>query len=405
MSRHDQLLLMGQPNSTLDAASLTVRAKDIVRPELEVEFVEVPLDTARQGAVVLYGRLLVHNDSFFERWLADFKKIGYTPVLRHEGERQGLVALHIMAGVPRKSMPRVWLNVLLFALTFFSTLFVGSLYGGAAVTSFSDMFRPANLAGGLPFALTLLGILGVHEFGHYFAARYHRVAVSLPYFIPMPLGFGTLGAVIQMKEPVPDRRKLFDIGVAGPLAGLALAIPLLLIGLSGSPITVPEPSSGAMIEGNSILYYYAKIAVFGKALPNPITGEDVLMNQVTFAVWIGLLVTAINLLPVGQLDGGHVVYAVFGKYARYINVATLIFMATLAIAGLEPLQRLAPQLTTIGYTGWFLWLALLIGLVGPFHPPALDDVSELGSNRRLLGYFVIFLFVMLFVPVPLRPLT
>ena len=160
-----------------------------------------------------------------------------------------------------------------------------------------------------------------------------------------------------------------------------------------------------MLEGNSILYYYAKIAVFGKALPNPVTGEDVMMNQVTFAAWIGLLVTAINLLPVGQLDGGHVVYALFAKKARYINIATIVFMTVLAFAGLEPLQQIFPALVSIGYTGWFIWLALLLILVGPFHPPALDDVSTLGPNRRLLGYFIIILFIMLFVPVPLRPLT
>jgi membrane-associated protease RseP (regulator of RpoE activity) len=405
MSRYNQLLLNSQAGVALDTATLTDKAKEIVRPELNIESVEVPVDPRMEGSLILHGRLMVHDGEFFSRWLDDFRQIGYTPVLRSDETQSDLVALHIMAGVPRKTMPRVWLNVLLFVVTFFSTLFVGSLYGGAAVNSLGDLFRPTNLVRGLPFALTLLGILGAHEFGHYFAARYHRVAVSLPYFIPMPLGFGTLGAVIQMKEPVPDRRKLFDIAVSGPLAGLALAIPLLLVGLASSPVTVPEPSPGAMLEGNSILYYYAKIAVFGKALPNPVTGEDVLMNQVTFAAWIGLLVTAINLLPVGQLDGGHAVYAVFGRYARYINIATLVFMTVLAVAGLPPLQQLLPALASFGYTGWFLWLAVLLALVGPFHPPALNDVSELGPNRRLLGYFIIFLFIVLFVPVPLRPLT
>ncbi len=354
---------------------------------------------------MLRGSLIIHNDKFFERWLNDFRRLGYTPILRQDEHERELVALRVMEGVPRKTTPRIWLNVLLFVVTFFSTLFVGAMYGATDLTSISQVFLPRNFIRGLPFALTLIGILGAHEFGHYFAARYHRVAVSLPFFIPMPLGFGTLGAVIQMKEPVPDRRKLFDIGVAGPLAGLAIAIPLLLAGLATSPVMVPEATAGAMLEGNSILYYYAKISVFGKALPNPITGEDVLMNQVTFAAWIGLLVTAINLLPVGQLDGGHAVYALFGKYARYINIGTLSIMTLLAIAGLEPLQQLYPPLVSVGYSGWFLWLALLIFLVGPFHPPALDDVSRLGPNRRLLGYFVIALIIVLFVPVPFRPLT
>ncbi len=405
MSRNTQLLLNSQPNYVLDPATLTARSKEIVQPELHVESVEIPLDAGSEGVLVLRGRMLIHNDEFFSRWVAEFKRLGYTPVLRKDEADPDYVALHVMAGIPHKSVPRVWLNILLFVLTFLSTLFVGSLYGATDVNSVAELFLPRNLIRGLPFALTLLGILGAHEFGHYFAARYHKVAVSLPYFIPMPLGFGTLGAVIQMKEPVPDRRKLFDIAVAGPLAGLVLAVPLLMFGLAGSPVTIPDPSPNAMLEGNSILYYYAKIAVFGKALPNPITGEDVLMNQVTFAAWIGLLVTAINLLPVGQLDGGHAVYALFGRKARYINMATLGVMTVLAIAGLPPLQRLFPELVSVGYTGWFLWLALLMALVGPFHPPALDDVSELGPNRRLIGYFVILLFIMIFVPVPMRPLT
>ena len=168
--------------------------------------------------------------------------------------------------------------------------------------------------------MTLLGILVAHEFGHYFAARYHKVAVSLPYFIPLPIGFGTLGAFIRLREQVPDRRKLFDIGVAGPLAGLVIAIPMLFYGLSTSPLDVAPQGVPVELEGNSILYFLAKIAVFGQALPNHLTGQDVFMNQVTFAAWIGLLVTALNLLPVGQLDGGHTVYALFGEKARYINL-------------------------------------------------------------------------------------
>jgi membrane-associated protease RseP (regulator of RpoE activity) len=405
MSRYTQMLLKNEPTAGLDATTLTALAKKIVQPELSVESVEIPKDAGHNGVIALRGRLLIHNDDFFSRWIDEFRQVGYTPVLRKDDDDTDYVALHVMAGVPVVSTPNVWLNIALFIVTFISTLFVGSLYGDAAISKFSDLFSPQHLLSGMPFALTLLGILGAHEFGHYFAARYHRVAVSLPYFIPMPLGFGTLGAVIRMKEPVPDRRKLFDIGVAGPLAGLVLAIPLLLFGLASSPVAVPEPMAGAMLEGNSILYYFAKIAMLGKVLPNPITGEDVLMNQVTFAAWIGLLVTAINLLPVGQLDGGHAVYALFGKYARYVNIGTLATMFVLAVAGLEPLQRLVPGLVSVGYSGWFLWLALLIMLVGPFHPPALDDVSQLGPNRRLLGYFVIFIFIMIFVPVPMRPLA
>ena len=406
MTNVNEMLFNHEAPTAGDSGYISRTARIIVGGDMIITSIETPVEPRLEGAVVLRGRLTQPSDAAFIRWLAAFREIGYTPILRDDPEEAGGVALRIMAGVPRRTMPRVWLNIALFIVTFISTLFAGSMYGGAAteVNSLADLLRPANLLTGWPFALTLLGILGSHEFGHYFAARYHRVAVSLPYFIPMPLGFGTLGAVIQMKEPVPDRRKLFDISVAGPLAGLAVAIPLLIAGLWTSPVLTPEPAAGVMVEGNSILYYFAKIAVFGKALPNPISGEDVLMNQVTFAAWIGLLVTAINLLPVGQLDGGHTVYALFGRKARYLNVATLTFMALLAIAGLEPVQRLVPALASVGYAGWFVWLALLMALVGPFHPPALNDVSRLDAGRRRIGYLVIVIFILIFVPVPFRPL-
>jgi membrane-associated protease RseP (regulator of RpoE activity) len=286
-----------------------------------------------------------------------------------------------------------------------STLFVGVLYSPdlTEVGAFGDLFLPQNLILGLPFAATLLGILGAHEFGHYFAARYHQVAVTLPFFIPIPLPpFGTMGAFIRLKEPVPDRRRLFDIGVAGPLAGLVLAVPLLFLGLSTSPMEVPNFTEGSWLEGNSITYYFAKIWIFGKVLPNPITGEDVIMNQVTTAAWAGLLVTALNLLPVGQLDGGHTVFALFGEKSRYINRATLAVMALLGVAGIPQLQEIFPQLVAVGWMGWFFWIFLIFAVIGPYHPPALDDVSELDRRRRWIGYAVIAIFVLIFVPVPLR---
>lgn len=389
-----------------EAALVAAQVQELAAGGLLVERVETPADPQRGGVVVLYGRLLRPSADLFPLWLRELNQRGYTPMLQPAPRRHGQVALRVMKGVAPRARPRVWINVVLFVVTVVSTLFVGSLYGysGRAPDSLWALLRPASLIQGWPFAATLLGILAAHEFGHYFAARYHRVAVTLPYFIPMPLGFGTLGAFIQMKEPISDRRKLFDIGVAGPLAGLVLAIPLLFFGLSTSPVEVPSPAPGAMVEGNSILYFAAKYLVFGKALPNAVTGEDVIMNQVTFAAWIGLLVTALNLLPIGQLDGGHTVFALFGERSRAINLATAAFMALLAVAGLEPVQVIFPSLQFIGYSGWFIWLALIFFVIGPFHPPALDDVTELDARRRWLGYLVIGIFLLTFVPVPLRPL-
>jgi membrane-associated protease RseP (regulator of RpoE activity) len=397
----DSLVLL---SSEVVDADIATRVRRVVGNDLTIESVEVPRDI-RQGVLVLRGQLTVPSHTAFSRWLAELRPLGYTPMLRPDPENgRDAVALYIISGVPPAARSRPWVNLILFLVTVISTLFVGSLYGGDldGVSQFSDLLLPQNIIKGWPFSVTLLGILVAHEFGHYFAARYHKVAVTLPFFIPLPVGFGTLGAFIQLKEPVPDRRKLFDIGVAGPLAGLILAIPLLLLGLSTSPVDIPPQIAGVQLEGNSILYYFAKIAVFGKPLPNPITGEDVFMNQITFAAWIGLLVTALNLLPVSQLDGGHTVYALFGRSARYVNIATLVVMGLLAVAGLEPLQEFWPVLRDFGFAGWWLWLGLIIFVLGPFHPPALDDVTQLDRRRRWVGYLVILCFILTFVPTPFR---
>jgi membrane-associated protease RseP (regulator of RpoE activity) len=394
-----------------EAAIVATQVQALLQGAMAVDSVTTPAKPEVHGLAILRGRLLAPSEEIFPRLLAELNARGYTPLLRPDPEAPAggagtPVRLIVMAGVPERAERSVWINVVLYVLTVISTLFAGSLYGGTDIVadSFWDLLRPSNLMQGLPFAATLLGILTAHEFGHYFAARYHRIAVTLPYFIPMPFGFGTLGAFIAMRQPISDRRKLFDIGVAGPLAGLVLAVPLLIYGLSTSPMIVPPHTPGAMVEGNSIFYFLTKYLIFGKALPNAITGEDVIMNQVTFAAWIGLLVTALNLLPIGQLDGGHTVFAIFGERARTINVVTLAVMAFFAVAGLGAVQRIFPFLEAVGYAGWFLWLALIFFLIGPFHPPALDDVTELDPARKWLGIAVIVIFVLIFVPVPMRPL-
>ncbi len=419
-----------QPKSTLPSLHLQLNsafaqaygdvaktALAVVGQDMAVESIRTPEKPAVEGLEVR-GRLLRPSAEVFSRWLAEFNRRGFTPFLRRDEDAGAAgtgenVVLQVLTGVVPRSRSNPLINLALFVVTVLSTLFVGVLYGvdvgldpnaGILELMWQIFSTPALLVQGLPFATTLLGILAAHEFGHYFAARYHNVAVTLPYFLPMPLGFGTLGAFIRLKEPVPDRRKLFDIGVAGPLAGLLLAIPLLFYGLSTSEVLVPQAIAGAMLEGNSFLYYYAKLWTFGQALPNPVTGLDVMMNDITFAAWIGLLVTALNLLPLGQLDGGHTVFALFGKQARIFNWATLGGMLLLGIAGLSEVQARIPGLENIGWSGWFTWLVLINFLGGPFHPPALDDVTELDPRRRWLGYAVIAIFVLIFIPVPLRSL-
>jgi membrane-associated protease RseP (regulator of RpoE activity) len=238
---------------------------------------------------------------------------------------------------------------------------------------------------GIPFAFTLLIILGAHEFGHYFAARYHKVSVTLPYFIPMPLSFvGTFGAFIQLRSPVRNRNQLFDVGVAGPLVGLALAVPLLFVGLALSPVGPLPTEGGYILEGNSLFYLGAKYLVFGQVLPGG--GLDVMLDPIAFAAWFGLLVTAFNLWPIGQLDGGHVMYGLIGEKTRTIG---FIVVGALVILGI------------VLWQGWITW-AILIFLLGIGHPPPLNDITPLSSKRRVLGMLVLLLFALLFVPIPLQ---
>ncbi len=390
------------PPSPQELEQLADQVRAMLAGEVNVDSVATTKNSTTDGILVVRGQLLRPSHELFPGWLTKLNRMGYTPFLRPDpaGLTPAHVELRIAQGAARGSTGKPWVNLVLFVATLLSTLYVGATYGALEMPE--SLLSPAFLITGWPFALTLLGILTAHEFGHYFAARYHGVKVTLPYFIPMPIGFGTMGAFIAMKEPISDRRKLFDIGVAGPLAGLVLAVPLLFIGLSTSPMTDFAPGPNMMLEGNSLLYYFAKIAVFGRALPDWTAGLDVLMNQVTFAAWIGLLVTALNLLPVGQLDGGHTVFALFGEKARRINQITLGLMAFFAVAGLAIVQQYIPALETVGFSGWFMWIGLIFFVIGPHHPPALDDVTQLDARRRWIGYFVNLVFVVTFTPVPWR---
>jgi membrane-associated protease RseP (regulator of RpoE activity) len=269
-----------------------------------------------------------------------------------------------------------------------------------------------TLYNGPIFAATLMGILTCHEFGHYFVARWRGVDVSLPYFIPLPpyISLGTLGAVIRMTKPIDDRRALFDVGAAGPIAGLVVAIPLLVIGLQHSTVGPSGPND--MVEGNSILYALLKYAVFGKWLPNATV--DVNLSPMAMAAWVGLLVTMINLMPIGQLDGGHVARAAFGqaheKWSGRLHVAlpvvglvvTAGMFAAAHHAGLGTVDAL--QYAKYGAIPWLVWtllLGVIRGRAGEYHPPV-DDVP-LDATRRRLAIAVLVIFLLIWTPVPFRP--
>ena len=269
-----------------------------------------------------------------------------------------------------------------------------------------------GLSNGPAFAMTLMGILLCHELGHYVVGRRRGVDVSLPYFIPTPpqLTFGTLGAVIRMKTPISDRNALFDVGAAGPVAGLIVAIPLLVLGLSLSTVGPTQPDS--FIEGNSMLYALLKFAVFGRWLPAD--GVDVQLHPVALAGWIGLLITMINLMPIGQLDGGHIARAALGqaheRWSGRLHVALpAIGVATggaMFIAALRSGRKITESLSYAqsGFLPWMVWTAMLIWMrrqAGEYHPPVGD--TPLDARRRLAALGMLLIFVLIATPVPFRP--
>jgi membrane-associated protease RseP (regulator of RpoE activity) len=288
----------------------------------------------------------------------------------------------------------------------------GGLFVACCITTtiFGYMDRE-RLSDGLAFSGTLMGILLCHELGHFIVARRRGVEVSLPYFIPLPplLTLGTMGAVIRMNKPIRDRAALFDVGAAGPIAGLVVAIPLLVIGLTLSTVGVSPPDGSQ--EGNSILYALLKYAVFGRWLPGD--GVDVQLHPMAFAAWVGLLVTMINLMPIGQLDGGHVARAALGDrherlsgrlHIALLAVAAAVFSAML-IAALHAGRDLAGALSYAkdGAIPWLVWTALLAWMrrnAGEYHPPVGD--VPLDPRRRMLAIGMLVVFLLIATPVPFR---
>jgi len=267
-------------------------------------------------------------------------------------------------------------------------------------------------SGGVWFAAALMGILLCHEFGHYLVGRWRGVDVSLPYFIPMPpvITLGTLGAVIQMKKPISDRSALFDVGAAGPIAGLVVAIPLLVIGLLLSPIAPIQPDT--MIEGNSILYALLKYAVFGRWLPAD--GVDVQLHPVGFAGWVGLLITMINLMPIGQLDGGHIARAALGQAHERWSARLHAALPVIGIVIGEVMFRSARSegrsilqalyYAHFGAVPWLAWTVMLGWMRrrgGEYHPPVGELPLGPWRKRHVIAMLVIF--VLIATPVPFRP--
>lgn len=280
---------------------------------------------------------------------------------------------------PLRRYPGWKLNLALFLLTVLTTMVAGAMQQGV-----NPLATPWRIYQGIPFSFTLLLILGAHETAHFLASRYHHLEVSLPYFLPAPpypFIVGTFGAFIRIRSPIRDKRALLDVGCAGPLTGVAVALPVLYWGLAHSQVRVfPPGQMVGLILGEPLFFKLLSWLVFG-SLPQEAV---VVMHPVAFAGWIGLLVTALNLLPVGQLDGGHVVYALFPRQHRLISWGCLALLLFLGV---------------VVWHGWLVWSALLL-LLGVRHPAPMDVWLPLDRRRRLLGVATILVFVMSFTPMP-----
>ncbi len=266
----------------------------------------------------------------------------------------------------------------LFVVTLFTTITAGALYQGADILN-----HPHEIFLGLPFAVSLILILGTHELGHYIASRRHGVLTTLPLFIPappIPPMIGTFGAVIRIRSPITTKNALVDIGAAGPLSGFVVACVVTAIGLHSSAVTPLVRGSGALGFGNSLVFKGLTYLMLG---PVP-EGYDVFLSPVAFAGWIGFFVTAMNLLPLGQLDGGHVVYALLGERQRPLTVVLVIIMAVLGY---------------FTWPGWFIW-GILIAVIGLWHPPIEGYYLPLDTRRRLTALSAIIVFVLTFMPTP-----
>lgn len=327
--------------------------------------------------------------------LRNMLKPDYIPVLTYEGGEH----IIYVTRKPRVKYKGIKVNFILLILTLITTITAGSMLwvtydaaragqSGSEINVWIRMFSPENLLfGALFFSLPLLAILGTHETAHYLMAKRHGVAASLPFFIPMPpfiMPLGTLGAVISMREPIPNKKALMDIGAAGPIGGLIVAIPVTIIGLYLTKVfdveALPYESGGTIL--------YSPLLLIGLSRAFPME-SGLLAHPTYFAGWVGILVTALNLLPAGQLDGGHIVRALFGNKTKYIGIATVIIILFMGFL--------------LGYYGYVLLIVIIMVLGGGLsHPPPLNDVTKLDKKRVMVGVVALIVFVVSFHPAPIQ---
>jgi membrane-associated protease RseP (regulator of RpoE activity) len=301
------------------------------------------------------------------------------------------VHLWTTPALPPRRTP-TWRHVLLFLLTVVTTVMVGAQHFASFQFDFTTQSPQLSttwlILNGLWYSVSILAILGAHEFGHYFACRYYGVDASLPYFLPAPLPLtGTLGAFIRIRQPIPGKRELFDIGIAGPIAGFVVAVPVLIAGMSFSRITqLPADTTGFVELGEPLLFQAVAWLMWG----TPPDGYSINMHPMAFAAWFGMLATALNLFPIGQLDGGHISYAVLGRRSTAVTMATVAVLVGLTFVS----------------SSWLVWTVLTVVMLitfGPRHPRTIDEDVPLDRIRLWLAAAAVVMFVLCFTPTPIEP--
>jgi membrane-associated protease RseP (regulator of RpoE activity) len=358
----------------------------VEQPAVVREVMDVALATEQDGVRIFRGRLRDSADAVYEKLKAAFSD-QTVPFLQEDEQLRSAIILMPKpieeATLERPTRPAV--HWLLFGLTVLTTTWAGAAHQGVDLLQ-----EPLRFAVGLPYSLGLLTILGVHELGHYFAARWHEIRVTPPFFIPVPFALGTFGAFIQMRSPTENRRALFDVAVAGPLAGLVIAIPALWIGLQTSAVVpgrvIDETTAHSIVGGTSAGSSLLFALVAKAALPDALRHGYVLqLSPLAFAGWLGLLITALNVLPIGQLDGGHTARAMFGQRIG-TAISTLAMWSLLALA-------------LFVWPGLLMWALIVFFIAGRGTPP-LNDLVPISAGRKWLGYATFAILILILVPLP-----